>query len=435
MIGQNTLYIGLVIVLTICGAFLALAEIALSRMTKAKALSLQEQKRRGATKLVKLVERPENWMNPLIFLVLVVTTLSAILFGAVLEQYGTAGAVLAVIGNVVVFFVFAEAAPKTFAIQHTDRAALFAAPIISAVVDFWPLRIIARALIGLSNILLPGKGLRTGPFVTESELIATVGEAKQAGEIEPDEESLITSVIEFGDTIVREVMKPRPDMVGIELSRTVADALNVAIEAGYSRIPVYRESIDDIVGVAFVKDLVNADRADNSSAIVGDYVHDVRYVPETKRTLEMLREMQRDKLHIAIVIDEFGGTAGLVTLEDLIEELVGEIVDEFDTEESLVEPLGGGQWRVSARMAVSEVNDLLHTELPDDDWDTMGGLVIGLLGHVAREGEQAEVDGAVLVAERVQGRRVGRVRVVLTDPQLIATHQHEADQLDSVDAP
>jgi CBS domain containing-hemolysin-like protein len=156
-------------------------------------------------------------------------------------------------------------------------------------------------------------------------------------------------------------------------------------------------------------------------AIVGGYVHEVRYVPETKRTLEMLREMQRDKLHIAIVIDEFGGTAGLVTLEDLIEELVGEIVDEFDTEESLVEPLGNGQWRVSARMAVSEVNDLLHTELPDDDWDTMGGLVIGLLGHVAREGELLEVDGAVLIAERVQGRRIGRVRIVLTDPQLLAS--------------
>ena len=262
--------------------------------------------------------------------------------------------------------------------------------------------------------------MKEGPFVSEMELLATVGEAAESGQIEADERSLIHSVIEFGDTIVREVMRPRPDMMSVSATATVSDALSQAIQAGYSRIPVYGDNIDDIAGVVFVKDLITADRANRGDHAVQTLLHEVRFVPETKRTLEMLREMQRDKLHIAMVVDEFGGTAGLVTLEDLIEELVGEIVDEFDTEESLVEPIDDRTWRVNARMSVFEVNDLLHIVLPDDDWDTVGGLVMGVLGHLPREGEKVELDGHELVADRVQGRRVVRVRirvaeVVVTD--------------------
>jgi CBS domain containing-hemolysin-like protein len=211
--------------------------------------------------------------------------------------------------------------------------------------------------------------------------------------------------------VVREVMVPRPDMMAVEGRDKVADVIEVAMSAGYSRIPVYDQNIDDVMGVVFTKDLMRAEREGRSDEEVRELVREAHFVPETKRVSELMREMQAEKFHIAIVLDEYGGTAGLVTLEDLIEELVGEIVDEFDMEEPLIEPLPSGGFRVDARMPIDEVNELLHADLPKGDWDTIGGLVFTLLGHVPTEGETVEVDDHRLAAEKVQGRRIGRVRI------------------------
>jgi CBS domain containing-hemolysin-like protein len=187
--------------------------------------------------------------------------------------------------------------------------------------------------------------------------------------------------------------------------------MEVVLLNGYSRIPVCGESIDDIVGVIFAKDLMRAERDGHADREVSELLRDPIFVPETKRIAELLPEMQREQFHIAIVVDEYGGTAGLVTLEDLIEELVGEIVDEYDREEPMIEPLPGGSVRVNARMPVDELNELLHAELPEGDWNTIGGLMFHLLGHVPIEGETIVADGHVLRAERVQGRRIGRVHI------------------------
>ena len=229
--------------------------------------------------------------------------------------------------------------------------------------------------------------------------------------IEREERALIHSIIEFGDTVTREVMVPRPDMVAVEGRDRVADALEIAIAAGYSRLPVYEQGIDDVQGVLYTKDLMRAIQEGKRNVEVREIKRDALFVPETKRVAELLREMQREKRHIAIVVDEYGGTAGLVTLEDLIEELIGEIQDEFDVEEPAVEPLPDGGVRVSARMSIDEVNELIDGELPEGDWDTIGGLVFNLLGHVPAEGERAQCDGRTLTAEKVQGRRIGRVRI------------------------
>jgi putative hemolysin len=191
----------------------------------------------------------------------------------------------------------------------------------------------------------------------------------------------------------------------------VAEAMEVAIANGYSRIPLQEDGIDDIVGLVYAKDLMRASREGRTSATARTLARSARFVPETKRVAELMREMQAEKFHMAVAIDEYGGTAGLVTLEDLIEELVGEIVDEFDVEDPLLEPLPGGDVRVAARMPLDELNELLHVSLPEGDWDTVGGLVFNLLGHVPVEGESVRVDGHLLRAERVQGRRIGRVRV------------------------
>jgi CBS domain containing-hemolysin-like protein len=318
---------------------------------------------------------------------------------------------IATVLNVTVFFVFAEAAPKTWAIQHTNRAALLAAGPVRFLADFPLLRWLSRGLLGITNVILPGKGLPRGPFLSELELLAVADQAVEEEVIEAEERDLIESIIEFGDTVVREVMVPRPDMVTVRAEFRVEDVLEIVLLNGYSRLPVCGESIDDIVGLVYAKDLMRAQRDGKDHLQVRELQRTARFVPETKRVPALLADMQREKFHMAIVVDEYGGTAGLVTLEDLIEELVGEIVDEFDVEDPNVEPLPGGDVRINARMPVDEVNDLLHARLPEGDWDSIGGLLLSELGHVPSEGEAIVVDGWQLTAERVQGRRIARVRI------------------------
>ncbi len=235
----------------------------------------------------------------------------------------------------------------------------------------------------MSNVLLPGKGLKQGPYVSEEELLALTDAAADDDVIEQEERQLIRSVFEFGDTVAREVMVPRPDIVAVEGGQRVTDVIDVAMQAGFSRIPVYDENIDNIIGVVFTKDLLRAEREGKADVDVRNLAREGLFVPESKPVAELMREMQRKKLHLAFVLDEFGDTAGLVTLEDLIEELVGEITDEYDVEEAPIERLPNGDVRVNGKMPIDEVNDKLKIELPEgDDWDTVAGLVFNRLGHV-----------------------------------------------------
>ena len=408
----DSLMLGGVAILWLIAGFLALSETSLTRVNRVKALTLLEEKHRGAASLARLVEHPERFLSPLLLMILVCHLVAATLLGVVAERLlGGLGVLAVTVGQVIFVFVFVESAPKTWAVQHTDRAGLLAAPVIAALVGFPPLRLLARGLIKLTNVILPGKGLPQGPYVSEQELLAMADAAVEEEVIEREERALIHSIIEFGDTVTREVMVPRPDMVAVEGRDRVADALEIAIAAGYSRLPVYEQGIDDVQGVLYTKDLMRAIQEGKRNVEVREIKREALFVPETKRVAELLREMQREKRHIAIVVDEYGGTAGLVTLEDLIEELIGEIQDEFDVEEPAVEPLPDGGVRVSARMSIDEVNELIDGDLPEGDWDTIGGLVFNLLGHVPAEGERAQCDGRTLTAEKVQGRRIGRVRI------------------------
>jgi len=397
--------------LTLVAIFLAVAETALTRMSKAKAQALAETAGRRGRTLMSLVEHQE-WLNPTLFVTLAAQLVQSTLLGVLSGRiFGPWGVVAATVLNVTVFFVVAEVAPKTWAIQHTERAALAAAQPIKLLAGLPPLRVASRGLIGLTNVILPGKGLKRGPYTSEEELLAVADLAVEEAVIEAEERRLIESVIELGDTVVREVMVPRPDMVTVTTDFRVADAMEVVILNGFSRIPACGEGIDDIVGIVHAKDLMRAERDGHEERTVAELARPARFVPETKRVAELLREMQRERFHMAIVVDEYGGTAGLVSLEDIIEELLGEIVDEFDVEDPMIEPLPGGDFRINARMALDEVNDLLDARLPEGDWDTIGGLLLSELGHVPVEGEVVEVDGWQLTAQRVQGRRIGRVRV------------------------
>ncbi len=234
---------------------------------------------------------------------------------------------------------------------------------------------------------------------------------KQDDAADAAEKELISQVLDFTDTLVREVMVPRLDMVTVTADATTDEALDIVLEAGRSRIPVTGDGIDDIVGVLYARDLLTLYDQESPAKACRDVARSPYFVPESKLVLELLREMQGSKIHLAVVVDEFGGTAGLVTIEDLLEELVGEIVDEYDTEEPMVVPLEGGGYLVDARLDVDDLAELVNAEFPDEEWDTVGGLVLGLAGRVPEVGESFDYDGLTLTADSVQGRRVAKVRV------------------------
>ncbi|HVJ97328.1 MAG TPA: hemolysin family protein, partial [Acidimicrobiia bacterium] len=305
----------------------------------------------------------------------------------------------------------------TWAVQHSDRAALRTSGFLWFVTGFTPIRWIVRGLLGFVNTILPGKGLKQGPFVTEVEIRQMADVAAEEAEIESEERELIHSIFEFGDTVVREVMLPRTDMLVVEANATVDEAIEMAITAGKSRLPAYENSHDNIVGLVFLKDLVARGAAGEGSEPVRQSLRPAHVVPESKRVAELLREMQKEKFHMAMVADEYGGTAGLVTMEDLLEEIVGEITDEYDADEPAVERLPNGALRVPGRTPIDEVNELLDVDLPDEEWDTVGGLVFNTLGHVPEEGECLQVDELEFCAERMQGPRIVSVVITRIDAQ------------------
>ena len=412
MSGSDWLIVATVSVLFLASIWLALAETAFVSMSRVRALALEEEGDKRAARLARLLEHPEQTLNIVLALALFTQLTSAALLGALLGNLvGVWGFALGLVFQFVLFFVVGEVAPKTYAVQHTDRAALRVANILTFLTGFKPLRGMSRALIGLANLLLPGKGLKRGPFVTEDDVRAAADVAAEEEEIEREERRLIHSIFEFGDTVVREVMLPRPDMVAIEGNATIDEAIGKAIEGGFSRIPCYEGDTDNILGLVYLKDLVRHHQAGEGDKPVRIAVRDAVIVPEQKRVAELLKEMQQQQFHMAVVVDEHGGVAGLVTLEDLLEEIVGEITDEYDIEEPRVEHLPGGALRVPGRTSIDDVNEELGIELPDDEWDTVGGLVFNLLGKVPSDGESVAFQGFEFRTEKVQGHRIVTVRI------------------------
>jgi CBS domain containing-hemolysin-like protein len=409
-----------VIVLLLAGSgVLAMAETSLVRMNRIKAKSLVDERKRGARQLARLVENPANFLNPILLLVLICQLVSATLVGIVAEHlFGGLGVLLGIVFEIVVIFVFFEAVPKNWAVQHAERAALLSAPIVSTLIRFPPIRWLSAILIGLANRIIGATGDDAGgmphSYITDSELKAMADVAHEENVIEHDERSFIHSIIDFGDTVAREVMIPRPDMVTVEADVTVRDALEAALAAGFSRIPVELDGIDDVIGIAYTKDLVRAERVGKADQAVRDSMRPPKFIPESKEVSDLLREMQEEKFHMAIVVDEYGGTAGLITLEDLLEELVGDIVDEFDVERPAVERLPDGSVLVSALYSVDDADELLGADLPHGPWDTVAGLMLDLVGRVPDAGDSVEVDGFRLTAVDVRGRRIGRVRIERT---------------------
>lgn len=403
---------GAVVALLVLVAVFAACETVLLHLSVARASSMLDEGEERAERLVALLHRRE-------------ANLGAVLVVRLVAQVGVVGAIVAlgrgedwstaawfvVAAVLVVLLGVTEAFARTVALVRVDVISLRLVRVLGAIGAIPLLGLVGRGLSSFVRRRSPGIDDEEGPSVSEEELLALAEVAVEADVLETSEHALIESIIEFGDTIVREVMVPRPDMVSVESDWKISDVMEVVILNGYSRIPVTGEGIDDVVGIAYAKDLMRAERDGHGDRAVREHVRPARYVPEQQRVSSLLPQMQSEQFHMAVVVDEYGGVAGLVTLEDLIEELVGEIVDEFDVEDPMAEPLPDGSYRVNARMPLDEVNDLLDADLPDGDWDTIGGLVFGMLGHVPAEGESVELGEHRLTAARVQGRRIGLVRI------------------------
>jgi CBS domain containing-hemolysin-like protein len=390
---------------------MAMAETAFTRASHHRLRALAEDGDKRAGRLLVLFEHPERTLNSVLLIVLVSQMSSATLVGSLLERAGGwIGFTAGIVAEVFVFFTFAEVAPKTYAVKHPEKAALALSGLLVFMTRFAPLRLFVRTFIGLANVVLPGKGLARGPFVTEAEILAMVDVAADEAAIESEEKELIHSVLEIGDTPVSDVMVPRTQMRAVETDATVEEAIATMIDSGFSRLPCFEETTDNVVGLVLLKDLVARAADQHGAEPVRGSLRDAVYVPESKKVDELLREMQLRKVHMAVVVDEFGGTAGLVTMEDLLEEIVGEITDEFDLPSEELVHLGEGRWRAPGRTPIGDLEEELGVDF-DSDYDTVGGLVFNSLGHVPAEGECVEVSGYEFCAEVMQGRRIVSVVV------------------------
>jgi len=407
--GEWVALVGILLLLVLAG-FMAAAEVALTRMSLVRALALEEEGRRGAGPIVEMLRDPARHLNTILLLTLVAINAAAVASAAVAQHvFGDFALTIATVVVTVLLFVFSEVIPKTYTLQNTERVAFVTLPVIRPLTRV--VQPLSRVLIGFANVVLPGKGIRGGPFVSEAEIRQLIEIAGDEESIEDEERQMIHSVFEFNDTVVREVMVPRPDMVTADADAPLSGVLDLVVEHGYSRIPVYRGDIDHIEGIVYAKDLLARLQREDSHPTAAELARPAEFVPETKRISELLREMQMRKFHMAVVFDEYGAVAGLVTLEDLIEEIVGEIVDEYDVEEPQVERIDEETLRANGRLTIHDANELLVVSLPDDEWDTVGGLMVGLLGRVPEAEESVDHEGLRFTAERVEGHRILTLRI------------------------
>ncbi len=422
------------IALILLGGLFSAIDAAISTVSIARVSELIRDERPGAVRLGQVVSEKPRYINLVVLLRIACEATAAVLMGAFLNDLF--GLRWALVGTAVIMtvasFVAVGVGPRTLGRQHAYPIALASALPLQAISVL--LAPISRLLILLGNALTPGRGFRNGPFASEIELREVVDLAQQSGVVADDERKMIQSVFELGDTPAREVMVPRTEMVWIESDKSAAQATTLAIRSGHSRMPVIGADVDDILGVIYLKDLVRRTYYSASAArdiTVAEVMRPAVFIPDSKPLDDLLKEMQRDRIHIALLVDEYGATAGLITIEDVLEEIVGEIADEYDTNEvAPVEELGDRMFRVSARLPIEDVGELYDIEFdPDLDVDTVGGLMALKLGRVPLPGAEVVANGLRLRAEGDRDHR-GRVRIGTV---LLRPAEPEADAADTTD--
>ena len=427
--------LAIALILVFVAGVLVAAESSIARVSRVTIEQLKKDGNKRAEKLFNLLDDRAKYVNALLFAHLTLSTISIVLvtdaligfYGDNLMAVGISAAIMIVVG-----YVFLGVAPQTLGRQKPERIALATLGLTRLITVF--LDPLSRLFIALGNAITPGKGFREGPFSTQAELRELVDLAGADSVIEDEERQMIHSVFELGDTIAREVMVPRTEMVWVESTTTLRQAMSLGLRSGYSRIPVVGESIDDIVGVVYLKDIAKRTFEHSESQTterVSDLMRPAYLVPDSRSVDELLRDMQAARTHMAVLVDEYGGTAGLVTIEDVLEEIVGEISDEFDVAAPDIEDLGNGDYRVSARLHVDDLAELLEIEIDEEGVDTVAGLMAKRLGIVPISGAQVDIGDYLLTAESASGRR-NRISTVLVSRDTFSESDSEevADDLD-----
>ena len=401
-----------VLSLLLFAGFLAGSESAINSISRVFVEELEVKSSRAAAWVQRVIKEPARYLNVILFVrkacELTATVIVAESFIDLFES--VLSGMLAAVGIMLVLsYVVVGVGPRTLAKQNAGRWIVPAC--VVAVIMSKVLGPLTALLIAIGNALTPGKGFKSGPFANEAELRDLVDQAHERGLVEESEHEMIHSVFELGDTLVRELMVPRTEMVWIEGSKNLRQGLSLALRSGFTRIPVIGENLDTILGIAYVKDLAKRTheyRDSELTELVKDHLRKAAFIPETKTASELLKEMQRDQIHLAIVVDEYGGTAGLITIEDILEEIVGEIADEYDDDVDEIEWITENQARVSARLHLEDLADSLKLDLSEEeleDVDTVGGYMAKVLGRVPIPGSTINLHGWQITAERPVGRR------------------------------
>ncbi len=414
--GESWLQLIILVVALILCAIASAAETALTSISRIKLKNLVEEGDPTAIKIEQLLAQPNIFLSTILVVnsvaVIVASSMATVLALRFSEAWGE---LLASVLISLVVLIFCEISPKTSAVQNPLRWARALIGPVRAVA--WLLRPLIWFLSAITSVfvrILGGSGRNRSPFVTEEELrlLVTVGE--EEGVLEEEETEMIHSIFEFADTTVREVMVPRIDMVTLSSVATVTQAVDVALQGGFSRIPVYEESVgfDEIVGILYTKDMLREMRENHASAPIRALVRPAYYVPETKKLDDLLRELRQSRTHMAIVVDEYGSVAGLVTIEDLVEEIVGDIQDEYDHEEKLYEKISEDEYIIDAKMSIYDFNELMDMKLEDVDYETLGGFVYAQLDKIPSSGDTIRFENLLFTVLATRGRRILKIRVV-----------------------
>ncbi|MGC8971108.1 MAG: hemolysin family protein [bacterium] len=415
-------YILMFLFLSLSAYFMS-SETAITAVSKAKLRQLENEGDERAKRLNNLLKDSTRLLSTILLgnniaqnaLTALLTAVTFRWLGSLNLNPGWAIPISTIISTFLIL-IFAEVTPKSYAFQRAEKVALFTAIPLSLLHKiFYPVAIVMTTI---ANLLLRLFGLRLvnpEPFVTEEEIKALVDIGEEEGIIEEEEREIIEGVFEFSETLAREVMVPRVDIVALDVNSTFEEVIDTINMSGHSRIPVYEETIDNIVGILYAKDLLKYFGLKNPPPL-RSIMRAPYYVPETKPIDELFKEMRAQKIHMAIIIDEYGGTAGIVTIEDILEELVGEIMDEYDiNEESMVKEISSDELIVDGRMNLEELNEILGVELPAEETDTIAGFVYDRISHIPKPGEEVEYDGVLIRVEEVRGRRITKLRIKRID--------------------
>ncbi len=411
-------------VLLLLSAFFSGSETAFFSLSKDQISSIQEKKQRNAELLVSLMDKQSDLLVTILFGNTLVNVAASVLATAAMFElcgyYGfrdVYGVAAAVVFMPLLLLIVGEVTPKSIALRNSQKFALRAAPVISLFgTIFHPVVVVLRK-ISVMTTIFKVRG-RPHPFLSEEEVKTLFRMSGEEGVFEEDEKEMIDSIFEFGETVVKEVMVPRTDICAIEVGMSRNDVVDIIREHGHSRIPVYQESIDDVVGLLYAKDLLRYIREPDKDFNLASILRKAHFVPENKNIDDLLREFKRDKMHLAIVVDEYGGTSGLVTMEDLLEEIVGEIFDEYDVEEKLFEVINENTLLADGKLDIGEFNETFDVELPAEDSETLGGFLLDQLGEVPAAKRSLEYDGLEFIVEKVIKHRIVSIRILFRDKQV-----------------